>query len=107
NRSRRLVGIRLSLTCERTQRHGSGCISIGAIFPQTLTDRIRSMQISIVHSKTCSTTKQPEALQKVTNKGKSELRLEARLSFLCLFLLVCFRLESVTASLCRACPRRW
>ena len=53
NKSRRHVGILLNLTCERTQRPGSGCTNIGATFLQALIDHTRSTQIFTGRSKTC------------------------------------------------------
>src|ERR1700716_1665418 len=54
--SRRLAGIRLSLTCEKIQRPGSGCINIGAIVRQTRTGLIRFTRTCMSHStKSCAT----------------------------------------------------
>src|SRR4029077_19012469 len=78
-RSRRHVGIRLNRMYERTQRPGSGCTNIGATCLQTQTSLIRSMQISIGHSKTCLSPKRREVLQKATKETKIESRLDTYL----------------------------
>src|SRR6266481_4589439 len=81
NKSPRHAGIRLNRMYEKTQRPGSGCTNIGATSRQTQTGLIRSMQISIGHSKTCSSPKRREVLQKATKETKIESRLDTYLDY--------------------------